>query len=178
VNRATILRLAAHAHGTSAVHWNRDLLGWFHHDAKGDLYVCAKCAGEMLTRGHSLTPATPLWRGDTVTRPWVCVVCAARLAAAFCAEIRATLTPDELDTAVKRNRTIRAGCCASHDFCDANVCMIDAWQKAFGFEWHSVEDGDENDPVHMARIDAETELCNEAWDAARESEFTLQEVQP
>jgi len=178
VNRASLLRLATHALGTPATNAHPDLQGWHHHDGTGALYICAACAGSMMARGHSIVPATPLWKGDFGSAILSCVVCVDRLAAAFSAEVRATLTPEQLATVVKRNKTIRAGCCATHDFCDSNVCMIDAFQKAFGREWHSVEDGDENDPVHMARLDAETELCNLAWDAARESEFTLQEVQP
>jgi hypothetical protein len=75
MNRDTLLRLAEHAAGTPAV-VNPALRGWVHHDGGGDSYLCADCAGRMLARGHSISPATPVWHDSPDPACGVeCVVC-------------------------------------------------------------------------------------------------------
>lgn len=78
-----------------------------------------------------------------------------KLATEFCRVLRQWLTPDHLAEAVRRNRT-RAyeGSCATHDFCDANMVML----EAAGNSGVSEED---------------YETWNAAWDIAKKSEFEL-----
>lgn len=83
------------------------------------------------------------------------------LARAFARRVREELSPHLLEI-VRRNRTPEyKGCCATHDFCDANMLMLDAWSEITG-EDPDAWDGDEDMGV-----------VNAAWDLARESEFTL-----
>lgn len=82
---------------------------------------------------------------------------AAELAAAFCKQLRADLSPAELAVVVERNAAeTDPNICHSHDFCDPNQSMIDAL-ATFGMEF-------------------EPELCapiNEAWTLAKASGFSL-----
>jgi hypothetical protein len=63
---------------------------------------------------------------------------------------------DNFDEVCRRNATAdyQGGCCASHDFCDANMVMAAAFEKAVGREF------DFDNP-------ADTDLWNAAWDRAR-----------
>lgn len=54
------------------------------------------------------------------------------LANEFVIVIREWLTPEQLAEIDKRNATDdykETGCCATHDFCDANQAMIDALER-------------------------------------------------
>lgn len=52
-----------------------------------------------------------------------------------------------------QNRTVEyANACASHDHCDANVVMLEAFEERFGRE---------------PNLDADTDLFNAAWEIAR-----------
>lgn len=57
-----------------------------------------------------------------------------------------------------------AGCCASHDFCDANMVMADAFEEVLG---HALDAGDE---THAA-------LVNRAWDLAKNAGFDPKAIQ-
>lgn len=59
-----------------------DLAGWWLPCADGHVYVCVFCAGRLLDRGASITPAIPCYT-DTGT-PGECVTCESQ---------RATLAP-------------------------------------------------------------------------------------
>lgn len=78
-----------------------------------------------------------------------------RLADRFAAILRQWLTPAEFAEMVARNRATdkRAGVCHSHDFCDANMAMDQAWREVVGTE---IDADDE----------AQATLWNEAWDLA------------
>ena len=91
------------------------------------------------------------------------------LADAFSAALRDELHEGIIDTIVERNRTPEyAGCCASHDFCDANMVMDAAIEGILG---HGLfEDPrlyDEEDGLTQEG----TDLWNAAWDLAKEREF-------
>lgn len=62
------------------------------------------------------------------------------LAKEFCAVIAEWLTPQQMDIVRERNRTIAAGCCATHDFCDANMAMAEAFENLAGFEPDTADD--------------------------------------
>lgn len=77
-----------------------------------------------------------------------------KLAGAFYATLTEWLTADELAEVRRRNATPEyAGVCASHDFCDANEAMEEAFRKVLG-------------PVPARNEDA-TPLWNAAWTLAR-----------
>lgn len=79
----------------------------------------------------------------------------------FCIVLRNWLTTDQLDTVVERNKTPEyAQACATHDFCDANVAMLEALGDPEGISFDD---------------DAFVSLINRAWDIARAADFSLGE---
>lgn len=66
---------------------------------------------------------------------------------------------DDLEEIVRRNLTDQyENCCATHDFCDANMLMDEAFRDVVGQE---------------LRTDSDVDLfiCNWAWAKARGSDF-------
>jgi hypothetical protein len=59
---------------------------------------------------------------------------AQRLAFEFASVLYAWLGDDKYQEVLVRNRSIPANCCASHDFCDANMAMHEAFINLFGRE--------------------------------------------
>lgn len=88
-----------------------------------------------------------------------------RLAARFDAMLRCVeLMDHEYAEMRRRNATPEyADCCASHDFCDANMVMFDAFKHECGREVRltSLEGLDEDGPV-----------WNEAWAIAKADYLT------
>jgi hypothetical protein len=88
---------------------------------------------------------------------------AEKLAGAFAKEIREALSPEMLNRVRILNReSPRYGedrACATHNFIDANVCMLDAFKKTFP--------GTEPDPASQAVAN----LMNEAWSLAKKEGF-------
>lgn len=89
---------------------------------------------------------------------------AQRLAHAFARVLRSWLDAEEIATVIERNRAQPpgSGICHSHDFCDANMAMDEAF-GACGF-WRWVDDGEDV-------IFVNDELWAEAWGLAKQSEF-------
>ncbi len=89
----------------------------------------------------------------------------ASLAAEFAARLRAELTPDQIAEVNRRNATpqYQNGSCASHDFCDANMPMAEAFEASTGKE---VDPSSETD----------ARLWNAAWEAARRAGFDPKQV--
>lgn len=84
---------------------------------------------------------------------------AKRLALAFRKEIAAALPRSERLTIDDRNKTQEyLECCATHDFCDANVYMEAAYRKIF--------------KKPTAFNDETTQLMNAAWDLAKSDGFS------
>jgi len=85
---------------------------------------------------------------------------ARRLAEAFAREIREALTLSELAEIKHMNTHVYDDVtCATHDFIDSNVCMLDAFKKTFPMT--------EPDPGSQAVAD----LINEAWTIAKNNNF-------
>jgi hypothetical protein len=89
---------------------------------------------------------------------------AEKLAGAFAKEIRENLTTQQLAHVVLRNKAYARihgedRACASHDFIDSNVCMLDAFKKTFMFA--------EPNPDNQAVAD----VMNEAWSLAKKEGF-------
>ncbi len=68
---------------------------------------------------------------------------------------------DHLGEIVARNRTVEYGetCCATHDFCDANMTMAEAFESVVG---HGLDCGSDDDCA----------LWNAAWGLSRSGEFS------
>lgn len=86
------------------------------------------------------------------------------IATKFVATLREWLTAEEFAEMKVLNETdptYKGDCCASHDFCDANVAMADAFAEVMG---HQV-DGDN---------EADCKVWNDAWELARAQELGTQ----
>lgn len=54
--------------------FNPELIGEWHHDASGDLWICRVCGSRLAGRGISTNPTTLVWEGQ-VEPIGVCVCC-------------------------------------------------------------------------------------------------------
>lgn len=86
---------------------------------------------------------------------------ALNLAREFHARVRKALTPDRLKRVDAQNRSpdFPDGCCATHDFTDANVLMDEAFIKVFERAPELDEDAEGGR--------ADVALWEAAWDKAR-----------
>lgn len=83
-----------------------------------------------------------------------------RLALSFADELLDTIGEADYEEVKARNATEEyARFCASHDFCDANMVMFDAFNTEIG--WDCDLDNDED-----------TSVWNEAWELARATYLT------
>lgn len=73
----------------------------------------------------------------------------------------------EIDERNARNDEEKNGCCATHDFCDANLLMLDAFCTAMGLSEDQVLEGMTDEHDHAA-----THMWNEAWRIARTVPFS------
>lgn len=92
-----------------------------------------------------------------------------RLAAEFCKCLRAELGPVKMIKVIKRNqKETSPGVCHSHDFCDANMVMDQAFYNLTGLHtW-------ETETVEGSGVaDSCVDLWNAAWDIAAKAEFDL-----
>jgi|SRR5215467_2903131 len=85
----------------------------------------------------------------------------------FVTVLRHWLTADEWNEMASRNAAEPDGAsvCHSHDFCDANMAMHEAFTEVMGREPFLLDDGD--DPVRVAQHDADIEMFNAAWEQAK-----------
>lgn len=88
------------------------------------------------------------------------------LARTFCRVMNEWLNPVQMDAVRERNRTTHADStvCATHDFCDANMAMLQAWQECTG--------GDEID----TNDEAQAAVWNAAWTLAKAAEFDADRI--
>jgi hypothetical protein len=79
------------------------------------------------------------------------------LARQFADVLQEWLTPAEFEEMQRRNKMrMHENACASHDFCDANMAMEDAFRRTFGREPNLQDDTD-------------IDVWNNAWDAAKKN---------
>lgn len=84
-----------------------------------------------------------------------------RLSSAFCEVLEHHLSRANIERAIELNRAEKnADVCHTHDFCDANMTMLEAW------EWCFNRDFDANN-------DKDLEVWNAAWDLAKKCEFNV-----
>jgi hypothetical protein len=87
-----------------------------------------------------------------------------QLARVFSILLRYEIGEENLNTVNERNATepYQHGACATHDYCDSNQFMIDAFVAIFGREpAYADEPGNEQD----------TNITNAAWNEARKNKF-------
>jgi len=82
--------------------------------------------------------------------------------------LQTALTPDEFAELVERNamHDPLSSVCYSHDYCDANMVMAEAWENMFGSAFPMLDDNDNGGPT-----DTDLELWNDAWAIARGANF-------
>ena len=86
---------------------------------------------------------------------------AALIARKFSELLRLYISESGIRAIIERNKTPEyKDCCASHDFCDSNVFMTEAFEEVTKEEFEP-QDTDQAD------------LWNEAWRIAKEKEFTF-----
>lgn len=92
------------------------------------------------------------------------------IAREFTKVLRSWLSREEMDTVVSRNKTkkYQDGSCATHDFCDSNQAMLDAFEKIMGRE---VVFHDDEIPGSEKQEEEDSALMDAAWNMAREKEF-------
>lgn len=86
--------------------------------------------------------------------------------------LREWLTPEEIVEANLRNKTYGEGVCASHDFCDANMAMHEAWTN-LGIDPLETEKISE---VESGMSEAMAIAWSKAWDIAKGCEFDDWEI--
>lgn len=93
---------------------------------------------------------------------------ASALAARFVELLALSLTPDEWRLMRERNASpeYAGDCCASHDFLDANMTMLDAWHELADEAPAFLSDADEEAQSRDMRI------WSEAWDLAKREHLT------
>jgi hypothetical protein len=84
------------------------------------------------------------------------------LARAFSRSLLREINWENLYTVIHRNKTedYQHGCCATHDFCDPNILMLEAFEKL-----HNI-DFDVQDSTH-------SDCFNAAWVLARANDFYI-----
>jgi hypothetical protein len=89
------------------------------------------------------------------------------LARAFGEEVQAAFTPTEFRAMVDMNKSSHAdrGICATHDFCDANMLMLDAFKKTFGREPWFLTDADSD------KGQTDMRLWGDAWAITKAADF-------
>lgn len=98
------------------------------------------------------------------------------LAAEFCKVLREWLSAEEMAEVVKRNQAEEdKNICASHDFCDANEAMDEAFKRLTGASaCETRTDTNEGDCKQASCMTDETlDLWNGAWSLAKQAEFKL-----
>lgn len=93
-----------------------------------------------------------------------------RIARVFSRLLLENIGIENLRHAIKLNeREDYKDCCASHDFCDANMVMLAAFEELNVTDCTKLTQGS---PQQQAAIN----LWNEAWDLARTNKFYLQGI--
>ena len=89
-----------------------------------------------------------------------------RIAAAFALGLSVELGADIMAQIRRANAALDPYACASHDYCDANVVMAEAFAEVMGRDFL---------PDEGAPSDADCTLWNQAWHFARSHYLTAKE---
>jgi hypothetical protein len=105
----------------------------------------------------------------TIEQTTVDGVKAQAMADKFSEVLRGWLTPEEMAAVIERNRTEEhPSVCHSHDFCDANEAMAEAFQALMGRDVLLIGD---IDTAGLEAVNADSDLWGAAWDLAKRNEF-------
>lgn len=82
------------------------------------------------------------------------------LAKLFAEKVQEALSRNDLREAIDRNKSEgpQSIVCHTHDFCEANMLMLEAWEEFFGGEPDSASEED-------------AAIINEAWAIAKAADF-------
>lgn len=84
----------------------------------------------------------------------------AGLSAEFSKLIREEMTADQLNEIIELNHRYQGEFCATHEFCDSNMVMLQAWKNYFEKELY----------FYVSNQD-DTDLWNAAWSLSMKSDF-------
>jgi len=88
---------------------------------------------------------------------------AKNIATAFTRILNEWLTPEQIIEVNRKNSTPEYNnCCATHDYCDSNVAMLEAFKEVMGRE-HAFADEE--------TLEADTDITNAAWQIAKNKKF-------
>lgn len=89
------------------------------------------------------------------------------VARAFSDVLKERMTVEQMATVIERNNSgeYSEHACASHDFCDANEAMAEAFRRVFQREY-TFDDG-----TNTVEADRDYSLFNSAWSLARFANF-------
>jgi hypothetical protein len=94
-----------------------------------------------------------------------------QLAQEFSRLLRRDLSEHEMSEVIARNATTEySGCCATHDFLDANMTMFEAFQNVVGREVIMSGDVEEN-PDLDNQESSDIALWNSSWALAIKNNF-------
>lgn len=89
-----------------------------------------------------------------------------KVAVAFSRVLHEWLTPLQMAKVITRNAAANDSSCATHDFCDANMAMDEAFKRVLGRGCLLIEESASDEDKQ-----ADTDLWNEAWTIAKEAKF-------
>ena len=96
------------------------------------------------------------------------------LAREFAKEITEWLGVETMREVVRLNASYVGtefdGCCATHNFCDANMAMLRCFERVMEKEFHE----DSENPELEHQREEERELWNSAWVLAHENNFWIE----
>lgn len=99
------------------------------------------------------------------------------LAIAFAAKLHEWLSPEEMKEAIARNAASADPLvCASHDFCDANMAMAEAFEATQGREIRFPSDV-ESGACTQEESDADLAMFNSAWGLAKAAGFDAAQIE-
>ena len=94
-----------------------------------------------------------------------------KLAQEFSRLLRRDFSDHEMSEVIARNATAEYnGCCATHDFLDANMTMFEAFQNVVGREVIMPGDVEENQDLDNQES-SDIALCNSSWALAIKNNF-------
>lgn len=130
--------------------------------------------GEMV---ESLRMTGAYLGGGGACPDWTIKIASYQIGERFAEMLADDFTPDQFAEMRRRNgeRGADDNSCASHDFCDANMTMLEAFEevmkRAPGFL-----DGTDEKGNHSALGESDCALWNAAWDYAKAAHLSASEV--
>lgn len=94
-----------------------------------------------------------------------------QLAKEFSTVLKSWLSAEEMKSVIEKNETPEYnGCCASHDYCDANMAIDEAFIKLMERDFVFYDD---EKPETEKQNEEDTALENNAWAIAKTNKFYI-----